>query len=88
MTVHALAEVAIEDLDRFVSVFGSEGLEKRAEHGCVGPTGRVVVLLEFPDAEALTAFRSDPAAPPIMRKGGAQGPPVFQVLSRVETFEH
>lgn len=96
MSLHVLAEVRIGELDQFLAVFGGEGLAKRAEHGClgtsvfapVGETGRVLVLLEFPDQAAADAFRSDPTAPPIMRKGGAQGPPAFTDLEQVGSFDH
>ena len=96
MTVHVLGEVSIGDLDRFLEVFGSEGLDKRAQHGCLGAdvfapadaAGTVLVLLEWPDSAAFQAFRDDPTAPPIMRRGGAQGPPTFTVLERVASFEH
>lgn len=90
-----LAEVPIGDLDQFLTIFATEGLTKRREHGCLGTqvfapsaeTGRVIVLLEFPDVAAFESFRGDPSAPPIMRKGGAQGPPAFTVLDRVGTYE-
>jgi heme-degrading monooxygenase HmoA len=92
--MHVLGDVAIGDLDQFLEVFGSEGLDKRKEHGCLGArvlvpaeeTGRVLVLLEWASREDFDAFRSDPTAPPIMRKGGAQGPPTFTVLDRVVDF--
>lgn len=95
MTLHVLAEVPIGDLDQFLSVFSTEGLAKRQEHGCrgtrvfapVGETGRVLVLLEFPDQTAFDGFRGDPTAPPIMRRGGAQGPPTFTVLNAVAQYD-
>jgi quinol monooxygenase YgiN len=96
MSVHVLGEVAIADLDRFLAVFASEGHDKRWEHGCLGaevftPVGThdsVIVVLEFPDAAAFEGFRDDPTAPPIMKRGGAQGAPRFTLLERVATFEH
>ncbi len=96
MTTHVLAEVPIGDLDQFLAVFSTEGLVKRQEHGCLGTrvfepvagTGRVVVLLEFADEDAFDGFRTDPTAPPIMRRGGAQGPPTFTVLRAVATYPH
>ena len=92
--MHVLADVAIGDVTQFLDVFGSEGLAKRKEHGCLGSqvlvpaqeAGRVLVLLEWRSAADFEAFRADPAAPPIMRKGGAQGPPTFTVLDRIITF--
>ena len=35
------------------------------------------------EREDFEAFRSDVSAPPIMRKGGAQGPPTFTVLADI-----
>ena len=96
MSVHVLGEVEIEGLDRFLAVFASEGHDKRWEHGCsgrrhvtpAGDEGVVVVLMEFPDVESFESFRDDPTAAPIMRKGGAQGPPEFTVLERAASFDH
>ena len=47
-----------------------------------------MVLLEFPDEESFEGFRDDPTAPPIMKKGGALGPPTFTLLQRAAAFEH
>jgi quinol monooxygenase YgiN len=96
MTVHVLGEVAIGELDQFLVVFASEGHDKRWEHGCLGAEvftragepGRVMVMMEFPDQESFEGFRDDPTAPPIMKKGGAQGPPTFTLLQRAAAFEH
>jgi quinol monooxygenase YgiN len=96
MSVHVLSEVAIGELDQFLVVFASEGHDKRWEHGCLGAEvytpagepGRVMVLLEFPDQESFEGFRDDPTAPPIMKKGGAQGSPTFTLLQRAAAFEH
>ena len=38
--------------------------------------------------ESFESFRDDPTAAPIMRKGGAQGPPAFTVLERAASFDH
>ena len=92
--MHVLAGVAIGEVAQFLEVFSSEGLAKRKEHGCLGTqvlvpadeAGRVLVLLEWASLDDFEAFRTDPAAPPIMRKGGAQGPPTFTVLDRIVDF--
>jgi heme-degrading monooxygenase HmoA len=86
--------VAIGEVAQFLEVFASDGLAKRREHGCLGTqvlvpaheTGRVLVLLEWASADDFEAFRTDPTAPPIMRRGGAQGPPAFTVLDRIVAF--
>lgn len=96
MSVHVLGEVAIDGVDQFLAVFASEGYDKRWEHGCLGAdvfspageVGTVLVLMEFPDLDAFEGFRTDPTAPPIMRKGGAQGPPTYALLERAASFEH
>jgi heme-degrading monooxygenase HmoA len=92
--MHVLADVPIGEVARFLEVFSSEGLAKRKEHGCLGTrvlvpadeAGRVLVLLEWGSLDDFEAFRTDPTAPPIMRKGGAQGPPTFTVLDRIVDF--
>ena len=92
--MHVLADVAIGEVAQFLEVFSSEGLAKRREHGCLGTrvlvpadeAGRVLVLLEWASPDDFEAFRADPTAPPIMRKGGAQGPPTFTVLDRIVDF--
>ena len=92
--MHVLADVAIGGVEQFLEVFSSAGLDKRKEHGCLGArvlvpaedTGRVLVLLEWASLDDFEAFRADPTAPPIMRRGGAQGPPTFTVLDRIVEF--
>jgi heme-degrading monooxygenase HmoA len=92
--VHVLADVAIGEVAQFLQVFGSAGLAKRREHGCLGTSvlvpadepGRVLVLLEWASRDDFEAFRADPTAAPIMRSGGAQGPPTFHVLDRIVAF--
>jgi quinol monooxygenase YgiN len=94
-TTYVLAEVTIGDLNQFLVVITNEGRATRAEHSCLGtqvftPAGessRVLVLLEWPDLDSFERFRNDPSAPPVMRKGGAQGPPKFTVLERVAALE-
>lgn len=95
VTTHVLAELPIADIDQFLEVFSTDGMEKRKEHGCLSAqvfqpaedTAQVLVLLEWPDVESFERFRDDAAAPPIMRRGGAQGPPVFRVLRSVAELD-
>lgn len=90
-----MAELPIADIDQFLEVFRTEGMDKRREHGCVGTQvfqpdedpKRALVLLEWPDVESFERFRDDATAPPIMRRGGAQGPPVFRVLRSVAELD-
>jgi heme-degrading monooxygenase HmoA len=89
-----LADVAIGKLSQCLEVFTSDKLAKRREHGCLGTSvlvpavedGRVLVLLEWASRADFEAFRTDPTAPPIMRRGGAQGPQTFTVLDRIIEF--
>jgi quinol monooxygenase YgiN len=95
VTTHVLAELPIADIDLFLEVFRTDGRAKRAEHGCLGThvfqpaddEARVLLLLVWPDLAAFEAFRDDPAAPPIMKRGGAQGPPTFRVLRSVAELD-
>ena len=48
----------------------------------------MLVLLKFPDFTHFEAFRDDPTAVPIMRKGGAQGPPQFTRPTPSPPFPH
>jgi hypothetical protein len=75
-----LATTAVEDFDRFTSVFSTKGAEKREEHGSKGalvfrdpnqPDG-VWVIFDW-DLDGWRSFASDPEVPPIMQEAG-QGP--------------
>jgi hypothetical protein len=72
-----LATTTVEDVDRFLEVFGTKGADKRALHGSKGsavfrdPTeeNRVWVLFEW-DEEGWANFVSDPEVPPILKEAG------------------
>lgn len=89
-----LAEVEIEDLARFLSVFATDGREKRAAHGSLGAevlsvtdgSGRVVVLIDWKDEDSYQRFVSDPSIPSTMARGGAKGRPVFTTVLRAGRF--
>jgi heme-degrading monooxygenase HmoA len=88
-----LAEVRIEDLGRFISVFATAGAKMRARHGSRGASvyataepGRVFVLIDWPSEAAFVAFRADPEVPGTMASGGALAPPIFTVVERVATL--
>lgn len=88
-----LAEVRIEDLGRFLSVFATAGAKMRARHGSLGASmfattepGRVFVLIDWPSEAAFVAFRADPEVPGTMASGGALAPPVFTAVERVATL--
>jgi quinol monooxygenase YgiN len=75
--VMILATTTVEDIDRFLEVFGTAGADKRALHGSKGSTvfrdpteaNRVWVLFEWDD-QGWAAFVSDPEVPPILKQAG------------------
>jgi hypothetical protein len=77
-----LATTTVEDVDRFLKVFGSTGADKRALHGSKGSTvfrdpteaNRVWALFEW-DEQGWSAFVSDPEVPPILKEAGHLGKP-------------
>ena len=77
-----LATTTVEDIDRFLEVFGTKGADKRALHGSKGSTvfrdpkeaTRVWALFEW-DEQGWAAFVSDPEVPPILREAGHLGKP-------------
>jgi quinol monooxygenase YgiN len=72
-----LATTTVEDVDRFLEVFGTKGADKRALHGSKGfivfrdPTkeNRMWVLFEW-DEQGWANFVSDPEVPPILKEAG------------------
>jgi hypothetical protein len=77
-----LATTTVEDVDRFLQVFGTKGADKRALHGSKGATvfrdpaegNRMWVLFEW-DEEGWAKFVSDPEVPPILKEAGHLGKP-------------
>lgn len=77
-----LATTQVEDVDRFLEVFSTTGLEKRKQHGSKGSTvfrdpsetDRVWVLFDW-DAEGWQRFVSDPEVPAILQQAGHKGKP-------------
>ena len=77
-----LATTQIEDFDRFMEIFTTEGAEKRKEHGSKGAlvfrdpaeADRVWVMFDW-DADGWQSFVSDPEVPPIIQKAGHKGKP-------------
>lgn len=89
-----LATVQIGDVQRFLEVFSSAGLQARQLHGSLGAQafavsgdpGRAMVLIDWGSREQFDAFRADPAVRETMKSGGATAPPVFTALSRLGSF--
>jgi len=72
-----LATTTVEDVDRFLEVFGTKGAEKRSLHGSKGSTvfrdptetNRVWALFDWDEA-GWAAFVSDPSVPPVLKEAG------------------
>jgi hypothetical protein len=77
-----LATTQVEDVERFLDVFGTKGAEKRALHGSKGSTvfrdpreeNRVWALFDWDEA-GWASFVSDPDVPPILKEAGHLGKP-------------
>ena len=87
-----LATTTVEYFDRFTSVFGTKGAEKRRQHGSKGalvfrdPTqdDRVWVIFDW-DLDGWQKFATDPEVPPIMQEAGHKGrPQVAELGGRYE----
>ncbi|HKC28799.1 MAG TPA: hypothetical protein VKB75_12375 [Jatrophihabitans sp.] len=77
-----LATTTVENVDRFLEVFGTKGADKRADHGCKGSTvfsdpneqNRVWALFDW-DEQGWASFVSDPEVAPILKEAGHLGKP-------------
>jgi len=77
-----LATTKVEDLDRFLKIFSTKGLEKRKQHGSKGAAvfcdpaeaDRVWVIFDW-DEEGFKKFVSDPSVPAILHEAGHKGKP-------------
>ena len=77
-----LATTTVEDVDRFLKVFGTAGADKRALHGSKGSTvfrdpteeDRMWVVFEW-DEGGWANFVSDPEVPPVLKQAGHLGEP-------------
>jgi len=82
-----LATTQVEDVERFLEVFGTKGAEKRALHGSKGSTvfrdpseaDRVWVLFDW-DEGGWASFVSDPDVRPILQEAGHLGAPQAALL--------
>lgn len=86
-TVMILATTTVEDVERFLDVFGKKGADKRAIHGSKGSTvfrdpseeNRVWALFDWDEA-GWAKFVSDPEVPPILKEAGHLGKPQAALL--------
>ena len=77
-----LATTKVEDVDRFLEIFGTKGAVKREQHGSKGSTvfrdpsetDRVWALFDW-DMEGWQSFVSDPEVPAILKEAGHVGVP-------------
>jgi len=77
-----LATTKVEDVDRFLEVYGTKGADKRQQHGCKGSTvfrdpsetDRVWALFDW-DMDGWQSFVSDPDVPAILKEAGHVGVP-------------
>src|SRR5260221_14494033 len=75
VAIMILATTTVENVDRFLDVFGTKGADKRALYGSKGSTvfrdptdeNRVWGLLDWDEAGE-AQFVSDPLLPPVLRK--------------------
>ena len=84
-----LATAKVEDLDRFLEIFSTKGVEKRKQHGSKGShvfrdpndDDRVWVVFDW-DEEGYKNFLSDPEVPAIFQEAGLEGRPEMAELAR------
>ena len=77
-----LATITVENVDRFLDVFGTKAADKRALHGSKGSTvfrdpteeNRVWGLFDMDEA-GFAKFVSDPEVPALLKEAGALGKP-------------
>ena len=82
-----LATTQVENVDQFLKIFSTKGLEKRQQHGCKGSTvfrdpnepDRVWVIFDW-DEQGFKNFVSDPSVPPILQEAGHKGKPQAAML--------
>jgi hypothetical protein len=82
-----LATTKVEDVDRFLEIFGTKGADKRALHGSKGATvfrdpseeTRMWVLFDW-DTDGWAKFVSDPEVPAILHEAGHIGKPEAALL--------
>lgn len=84
MTVHALADFPTDGFEHFRQAFRDADVARECQNARVFRTaddtddGRVLVLLSWPDADALARFRAEMEKG--MASGGDMAPPVFTEL--------
>jgi heme-degrading monooxygenase HmoA len=78
-----LATARVEDADRFMNVFRTEGGPLRKQHGSKGAevfrdpndANRMWAVFDWDD-EGWQSYLADPAAPDVFKDAGLEAPPV------------
>ncbi len=94
--IQVLADVQVEDLQRFIAIFATRGAEMRGKHGCLksrifrasDDDGRVILLLDWQSREAFDGFLQDPAVNETMKSSGTIPSPKFTFLSAIAELPH
>ena len=82
-----LATTTVENVERFLDVFGTKGAETRAQHGSKGSTvfrdpsdaNRVWALFDW-NEDGWASFVSDPSVPPVLKEAGHLSKPRAALL--------
>ena len=77
-----LATTKVENVEQFLKIFSTKGLERRKLHGSNGAmvyadpaeADRVWVIFDWTE-EGFKNFVSDPSVPPILHEAGHKGKP-------------
>ena len=77
-----LATTTVKDVDQFLKIFATKGLEKRRHHGSKGAmvfrdpseTDQIWVLFDW-DTEGFQEYLSDPDVPAIIQEAGHKTKP-------------
>ncbi|MDQ4122554.1 MAG: antibiotic biosynthesis monooxygenase [Acidobacteriota bacterium] len=93
--INILADVAIEDFDKFIGAFSTRGFDARKAHGSIGSQvfkiageeNRVIVLFEWESLAAFEGFLSNPKVKETMKSSGTTRPPVFTYLEKAAEFQ-
>jgi quinol monooxygenase YgiN len=88
--IHILAELEIEDQNRFLTVFTTEGRRIRAKHGCVNTqlfrstTSKVMfALFKWSSKADFESYLADPAVNETMESSGTVSAPKFTFMEEL-----
>ena len=89
--IQIIANVTIEELSRFLGVFGTAGADARRRHGCrgsqifavEGEPQRVMVVFDWESREAFDGFLADGTVRATMQSSGTVGRPEFTFVRRL-----